>query len=135
MNRRPVFVLPAIALAACTSTGDWQRSDLAASKAETRRTIDVGYCRQVASGSVAMPSIPQAKSAPSYNVDGTYRDSSGRWGTYHGTARPTANFGTGFAEGLSTGLAIRAALDAKAEREEIFAGCMTRLGWRKKSGV
>lgn len=123
----------AIAAAGCATSDSWTRSDIRSAQAlERQRTIDVGRCRQVSSGSAPMPAVPAARAPTGYDISGTYGRTGQTHGTFQGTVRPqSGGFGGGFADGMARGMAMRQVADARRDREQIFAGCMTALGWSR----
>lgn len=99
-----------------------------------QRTIDEGYCTQVAHGSAPMPDVRVYSPAQhSYNISGTissYGSGGFQSSSYTGYVTPSAgaSFTTGFAQGAALGASIR----ARRAQDKIMKGCMLKLGWTDK---
>lgn len=80
-----------------------------------------------------MPSVSVASSTPdSYFVIGNSTNYSAGGvsnGTYSATVRPMANPVNSFMSGYAQGAALGEMLRARRDQDEIYRGCMTRLGW------
>jgi hypothetical protein len=111
---------------------DWHNPRIKNPQLEQRQlVIDDGMCTAVADRSVPMPHVV-------YHPDGTHSFTG--WGTvwngshvstltFNGFAHPSP-FGS-FASGFAFGHSIRAAIDARMDRDKIHRGCMYSLGWEE----
>lgn len=130
------FALVVGTLAGCANT-HWYNPNYSAEEAALmaqQRTIDEGYCTQVAHGSAPMPDVRVYSPAQhSYNISGTissYGSGGFQSSSYTGYVTPSASasFTTGFAQGAALGASIR----ARRAQDKIMKGCMFQLGWSDK---
>lgn len=135
--KRGIALSATLALAGCAT---WSHGSITSPALEERqRVVDNAYCKRVAVGAAPMPSvsIPATQGAGgawTQGVSTTYGPGGGvSRSTYSGSATPMGSFGGGFASGMAQGAAVGALMLARQQQDEIYAGCMTELGWSKGS--
>lgn len=132
MRRLACMLIVAAFLVGCTTS--WRHPSIVTqAQHDYYFTIHKGYCTQMMAGAISPPSAPiLTQPQPSYSYQGTVNQYGAPPAYYSGYAAPVANPGASFATGVANGLAIGAYANAKKEREAIFDGCMTQLGWIKE---
>lgn len=149
MKRRVgVFlIIPCLLLVGCANQQElkfYNKNLLSLESEKTLFTIDHGYCTQVSYGAVQMPDVrvyipPSSTSGQSAVTTGTFNAidlSTGRLSTgnvtMHTQTTPRYDIAGSIDRGIATASAM-AALAAQTRaaraRQDIYCGCMARLGW------
>lgn len=132
-TKKNTYVLLFLLIGGCTST-TYYNPNINQSLIQTQFTIDNGYCKQVAHGSVPMPAVRvyEPNQSKIYRIEGTFtaRGTDGySTGTYSGTVTETSSNTGGFAEGFQRGLEQGSMIRAIQDQNEVYEGCMFSLGW------
>lgn len=92
--------------------------------------IDHGQCVMVANGSAPMPPVAYTPTGgkTTYGSFSAYSPGRPIFGNYSSTSH--ASPGDSFMAGVTNGAAIGAMFAAKQARQDIYEGCMARLGWK-----
>lgn len=134
--RFAIVTLSLLFIAGCASSTYYNPYIDSDPQRKTQFSIDDGYCTSVSVGAVPMPEVRHYDSgartytfnanlyqpgAPTSNISG--------YGTV--SPSPADAFSSGFANGAAIGGAIRASMD----RDTVYNGCMTSLGWTTSKDV
>lgn len=131
-----IVTLPLLFLAGCASNVYYNPYIDSDSQRAMQLEIDDGYCTSVSVGAVPMPEVRHYDSgARTYTFNASLYQPGMPTSSVsgYGSVSPSSvdSFSSGFANGAAIGGAIRAGMD----RDKVYNGCMTSLGWTTSKDI